>query len=292
MRLEFEGLKPLDTIANHEGWIIVAGAPISTGVFDVSADGTSSRSRFSLRRADLRRASSFVLTIEPDPDPDPAPSTTHILAGDFVGDDAGLSVAHPAAFGDGFALATGTYVLATPTDESADNERSGIWFLDPEAGPGPGLLLPPIRDGWFYEGWVMIDGIPVSTGFFREVDANDLYRPHSGGVMDDPPFPGEDFLVSPPEGLSLPTDLAGRTVVVSIEPLIRPRFQLGGVVVGQGLPVPPEAIPNTAQPIVVTLPTPFTLRPLIATVPIDATPGTAYAMTNNVETFPTGIASR
>ena len=36
--------------------------------------------------------------------------------------------------------------------------------------------------------------------------------------MGNPPFPGEDFIVNAPDGLTFPTDLRGETIVVSIEP--------------------------------------------------------------------------
>ena len=38
------------------------------------------------------------------------------------------------------------------------------------------------------------------------------------GANDSPPFPGEDFLKNAPTGLVFPTDLKGKTIVISVEP--------------------------------------------------------------------------
>ena len=62
-------------------------------------------------------ATAFVLTIEPAQDDDPAPSSVHVLGGNFVVDDAAsavaeLTVGHPAALGDDFSTAAGSYILA------------------------------------------------------------------------------------------------------------------------------------------------------------------------------------
>ena len=63
----------------------------------------------------------------------------------------------------------------------------------------------------------MIDGQPVSTGRFVDPGAPDDFSGFSG-PDGSPPYPGEDFIVNAPDGLSFPTDLRGDTVVISIEP--------------------------------------------------------------------------
>ncbi len=217
LELNLAGLEDLGSDFTYEGWIIVDGAAVTTGTFDVNADGALSRTSFEVDAADLASASTFVLTIEPRPDNDPAPSDVHILAGDFSGTSANLTVGHGAALGSDFTAATGTYILATPTDADASNETSGIWFLDPAAGPGAGLNLPTLPAGWKYEGWAVIDGTPVSTGTFTDAAVADDGATYSG-ALPGPPFPGEDFLTNAPAGLSFPTDLMGMTAVISIEP--------------------------------------------------------------------------
>jgi len=82
-------------------------------------------------------------------------------------------------------------------------------------------------------------------------------------TMPGPPFPGEDFLLNAPSGLTFPTDLSGTTQVISIEP-------------------DPD---NNAGP--------FLLKPLVATVPSPAMDHVTYMMNSNVaNSFPTGTATR
>ena len=222
-----------------------------------------SRTSFEVEAADLEAASTFVLTIEPQPDNDPAPSAVHILAGDFSGTNANLTVGHSAAIATDFTASTGDYILATPTDGMDNNEASGVWWLDNSgAAPVAGLDLPTLPEGWKYEGWAVIDGTPVSTGTFTNVAAPDEAAAYSG-TMDGPPFPGEDFIQNAPSGLTFPTDLTGTTVVISVEPS-----------------------PDNS-------PAPFLLKPLVGPVAADAAVHTVQSMNNNATaTNPTGSVSR
>ena len=218
LQLNISGLEDLGSSAKYEGWIIVNGSPVSTGTFTVNASGTLSQTDFEIDATDLANATAFVLTVEPNPDPDPNPSEVHILAGDFSGTVSNLSISHGAALGDDFNSASGTFILATPTDGAMTNENSGIWFLDLGSGsPAQGLYLPTLPAGWKYEGWTVINGIPVTTGTFTSTTSVDDADPYSSTMLG-PPFPGEDFLVNAPAGLTFPTDIAGGVAVISIEP--------------------------------------------------------------------------
>jgi hypothetical protein len=255
------GLEDLGPNAVYEGWLIVDGAPVTTGTFTVDENGNASRTSFDVLSSDLESASTFVLTIEPSPDPDPSPSDVHILAGDFDGNEAALSIDHAAALGQDFADAAGTYILATPTDDLDSNEASGIWFLDNSTGaPEAGLELPTLPAGWIYEGWAVIDGNVVSTGTFSEVNVADNGATYSGSNPG-PPFPGEDFLVNAPNGLSFPVELQGGTAVISIEP-----------------------VPDNST-------APFTLKPLVSEIPATADVHVALEMGQNLN-FPTGTIIR
>ena len=79
--------------------------------------------------------------------------------------------------------------------------------------------------------------------------------------MDGPPFPGEDYLVNAPSGLSFPTDLAGGKAVISIEP-----------------------VPDNSD-------APFLLKPLVGDIASDAMDHTTYSLGQNLN-FPTGTVSR
>lgn len=211
--VQLSNLPTLNDGFQYEGWIIVDGASISTGTFDATGNVTTS-----IDRTQLEDATRYVLTIEPDPDPSANPSSTHILAGDFNGNVAALTIGHSAALGSDFTDATGKYILATPTNGADTDENSGVWWLDNSNPPAvAGLSLPDLADGWKYEGWAVIDGTPVSTGTFTRVDAADEADEFSGDTPG-PAYPGEDFLVNAPDGLTFPTDLSEANVVISIEP--------------------------------------------------------------------------
>ncbi|NQU39500.1 MAG: anti-sigma factor [Lentisphaerae bacterium] len=258
LSLLINGLADLGATAKYEGWLIVDGVPVSTGVFDVDASGSVSSSKFGVSAEAYDRATAFVLTIEPFPDTDPAPSDTHILAGSFSDMMADVSVGHPAALGNDLSGVAGSYILATPTDGPATSENSGIWFLDLSSGsPAQGLTLPTLPAGWLYEGWAVINGTPVSTGTFTSPTGADDAAPHSG-TAPGPPFPGEDFLVNAPAGLTFPTDIAGGKAVISIEPS-------------------PD---NSAAP--------FLLKPLVGDIPAGATDHVNYAMGANLGSLPSG----
>ncbi len=260
--LNISGLEDLGADARYEGWLIVDGSPVTTGIFAVDADGNLSQTSFPIENSDLESATKFVLTIEPFPDADPAPTATHILGGDFSGNSAGITVDHETALGVSFSSSTGKYILATPTTTVTTDENSGVWFLDLASGmPAVGLDLPTLPAGWNYEGWAVIDGTPVTTGTFRSLTTVDDADTFSG-ANPGPPFPGEDFVGNAPSGLSFPTNLAGGTMVISIEP----------------------AVDNS--------PAPFGLKPLVGMVPTDAADHFTYDMDNNASSFPTGTVTR
>lgn len=263
LKLDIKGLKDLGDNFAYEGWLIVNGSPISAGTFKVDANGKLSQSSFQMNAKDLDNATAYVLTIEPSPDSDPKPSHVHILGGDFSGNSASISVDHAAAIGTDFMNATGKYILATPTDGgSMTNELSGVWWLDPTAGPGAGLNLPTLPDGWEYEGWAVVNGTPVSTGKFTSVSGADDFNGFSG-TAGAPPFPGEDLLMNAPSGLNFPTDLSGGAVVISVEPN-----------------------PDNSS-------APFLLKPLVGMVPASAADHTPYNMNNNATASnPKGTISR
>ena len=217
--LELNGLEPLGDDFVYEGWVIVDETPYSTGRFSIEADG--SRTYHTGSDVDLSNGSAFVLTIEPAEGDDPAPGDSHVLAGDLVDGVADLTVGHPAALGNDFTGASGQFVLATPTTDTLDDELAGIWFIDIVDGSSViGLDLPVLPVGWEYEGWVVIDGQPVSTGRFLDAGGADDFNLYSGTDGTGPNFPGEDFIINPPQGLEFPVDLPGSTVVISIEPEI------------------------------------------------------------------------
>ena len=262
LNLSFSGLEDLGDDYVYEGWLIVNGAPVSAGIFSVANGNSDFNTDFRLDIESIDNATAYVLTIEPSPDLDPAPSKVHILAGDIENGTATLTTDHSAAIGTDFVSSEGTYILATPTDGGSDtDENSGVWWVDlTTSSPSASLQLPSIPEGWEYEGWIVVDGTPISTGKFSDPNGRDDSNFYSGTASPGPPFPGEDLLRNAPSGLSFPVDLAGETVVISVEPY-----------------------PDNST-------APFLLKPLIASVPNEnVMDHVNYSMENNAQaTNPTG----
>ncbi|MGL1885395.1 MAG: anti-sigma factor [Reichenbachiella sp.] len=265
LSLSISGLGNLGDDYVYEGWVVVDGSPVTTGVFTVDADGVMSQTSFEMDEEMLDAATTFVLSIEPAIDSDPSPSATKILGGDFSGSSASVSIMHGAAFGTGFGGVSGSYILKTPTTDTDEDDLSGVWFLDPADGSAALVDLPDLTDqaGWVYEGWAVIGGVPVSTGRFNMAKGADQSAAFSGPNAG-PEFPGEDFITNAPGALTFPTDLTdGGVIVISIEP-------------------EPD---NSANP--------FELKPLKSEVPSDLAAGTLQSMENiAASTYPSGSVSR
>jgi len=212
--MSFEGLESLGDGFVYEGWLIVNGAPVSSGRFAIDADGMATPSEFDIDTATADAATTFVLTIEPEQNDPPEPSDTHVLAGDFNGSMADLTIGHAAALNDDFADANGTFILNTPTTADTDDDfDQGIWWLEvTDNGMVASLTLPTLPAGWAYEGWVVGDDGPMSTGRFTSVDAaDDDGAGATSGADGFPPFPGQD-LIDPA------VVLIGHAAVISVEP--------------------------------------------------------------------------
>ena len=269
LTLNLNGLEDLGAGFAYEGWVMVDGTPISTGTFTVNANGALSATSFPVEVGALNWATKFILTVEPSPDPDPAPSDQKLIAGDFVGNSAAVSTSVAPAVGD-FSNAAGTFFLRTPTDEpmgsgNNGNDQYGVWFGLPGMPPSPNLTLPELPQGWTYEGWVVGDSGPLSTGTFNSFDQMDdnagASTSFSGTEQLGPPLPGEDFFNNAPAGETFPLDVRGRNVVISIEP-----------------------VPDNS-------PAPFVLKPLAA-IAGNGTAPDFHNFNQNLSSFPTGTVTR
>jgi hypothetical protein len=260
--LDFTNLAELAT-GHYEGWLIVSGAPVSTGKFKMSASGDIldlsdqiMTDPFLVAGLDIVNVTDFVLSIEAEGDTDSIPGDVKPMAGAYDSIAMGGPLSHN--IGVDLSSVSGEYILATPTDDPAGNELSGVWFLN-TTGPAAGLMIPDLTGtDWMYEGWAVIGGTPVTSGRFNMASEADDFNGYSETVNPGPPFPGEDFLLNAPSGLTFPTDLSDQTMVVSIEPRV-------------------DSDPG-----------PFQFKPLVGTVPSMATDHTEYQMTDNTATLPTG----
>lgn len=264
LELNLSGLEDLGAGFVYEGWVIVDGTPVTTGLFTVDETGELSNTVFPVEQSLLDEATKFVLSIEPIPDPDPAPSEQKLVAGDFANNVATVSTGVAPALGD-FSSASGTFFMRTPTDEddgmNNGNDFYGVWYGTPGMPPTPNLNLPELGIGWKYEGWVITDAGPLSTGVFTSPSAAepDEFSDFSG-VNPGPPIPGEDFFNNAPDGIVFPLDVRGRTVVISVEPF-----------------------PDNS-------PAPFLLKPLLGVAGQETAP-VAHDFNVNPGSFPTGTVT-
>lgn len=263
IKLRPTGLEHLED-GFYELWAVHGEHKISAGSFNVDADGVlvdgfGHLARFFSPR-NPARADDLVITIEPSPDLDPAPSRIVILSGRAREDSARLR------FPADLKNASGSFILATPTDNDSANETAGVWFLDPDPAPAASLQLPDLLDGWVWEGWGVTQGSPLSSGRFSSPTAPDESSQFSG-PLPGPPFPGEDFLANLPSGVSDAVDLAdgSSVIVLTIEP------DLGGDdPTGDG---------------------PFSIKPLVRMVPAGAMDHQSIDLMRDLTTVPSAKAS-
>jgi hypothetical protein len=269
LTLSFSNLPPLNegTEGLYEGWAIIDGMPVSTGVFNVNTSGQpvmpgggSVIATFPVGDS-IGLASSIKISLEPADDVDPGPSGLIVLGGDVESETTMLTAAVPGL--DMLMTSGGSYILATPSDNGVDpgNDDQGIWFL---AMPGPmaGLTnLPDIGPNWKYEGWVVdVSGsgpVPYSTGTFDMADGFD--SDEAGCMGGGPPFPGQDYTAFHC-GPVLDLDSGDFAAVISIEP-----------------------VPDNG-------PGPFMFKPLAGPIPTDALTEGGMVGNQVANTFPTGTA--
>ncbi|MEL6543964.1 MAG: hypothetical protein AAFQ82_05025 [Myxococcota bacterium] len=242
LTVNFDALPPLGEGFVYEGWLIVDGSAESAARFP----WTQTEVILEIPVEQLA-ATLYVLTIEPEFGDDPAPSPVHLVGGSFVDGVATLSVDHRTAIRTDFETAEGRYILAAPTSPNAADYDKGIWF-------GSQMSLPSLANGWTYEGWVVGENGPVSTGRFRSLQGEDSDGTGpTAGPLAGPPIPGQDFI-------DPPVSLIGNTVVISVEP------------------EPDDS------------PAPFALKPLIDDVLTDVGDHGLQAFERNSEPLPTGTA--
>ncbi len=270
LTLEFNNLAPLDeaTEGLYEGWAIIDGQPVSTGVFNVNAEGLPVQPGggpvidFFAVGDEVGLSSAIKISLEPAGDSDPGPSGLIVLTGDVMGEMVDL---HPALPGlDQLMTATGDYILATPSDNAMDteNDDEGIWYLIPP-DPMPGLVgLPDLGASWTYEGWIVdfSGGMPVpySTGTFAMGAGFDSDQAGCNGGG--PPFPGQDFSAYHC-GPILDLDTGDFAAVISIEP-----------------------VPDNGDG-------PFQFKPLAGMIPVDALENGGQLANQTEATFPCGSAT-
>jgi hypothetical protein len=261
LQLSTQKLAPLSG-SLYEVWVIEGERKLSAGTFNVTRAGKpvtrAGRPASFVAPIDPSEADAIAVTIEPSPDPSRSPSPIIVLMGKPGADMAKLR------FPVNLSRISGSFILATPTDDESTNETAGVWFLRMAGGMKPSLNLPqlPAR-GWVWEGWGVIRKTPLTTGRFTSARGADRSSPFSGAKAG-PPFPGEDFLRKLPDGVSTPASLSDGTsmIVLTLEPDLR-----GKDPTGKG---------------------PFSIKPLVATVAADARDHASIRLRRDLATLPKG----
>lgn len=207
MELVIDGLSAVDpaTVGEFEVWVYLAGGePISVGRL---TDLPSELGRQTLFPFDLPVAApvSISVTLEPPGDDNGDPSPYVVLAGQFTGDRATLTVNGQVTGGEPLEPEPGAHSLFTTSNNVRlgypSFERSGIWMFSMRALRNKHgtreVRLTQLQPSWMYEGWIVrdfgtADELWISFG---------KYRPDFFGLLtsrDDTgsgPFSGdEDYL--------------------------------------------------------------------------------------------------
>ncbi|MDA1028658.1 MAG: hypothetical protein O3B41_06350 [Bacteroidetes bacterium] len=238
MSISTTTLKPLKEGFLYKAWARVDGVYYPTDAFNVTetgqflTSGSQFRDKSFVLEADITDADLVLISIEGKTGSATAPSNSVILAGDVSGVNATLTSAHTDAMGGNLTGQTGQLTIMTPSDIDLTNEAFGVWYVTVSGTVlTKGLTLPTLNPGWVYQGWVEVGGNLLSTGRFRSTNLSDsnLY-----GFPDGPSFPGEDFFINPPTGVTFPLNLANAKISITVEPQPDDSADPSGIVVLTG----------------------------------------------------------
>jgi hypothetical protein len=237
-----------------------------TGVIEAREGGPAELSYSGAQ--DVNQAVDVLISVETEGDTAQGPV---LIAGVVVGnDDEGrstLGISHHDAVGTDFSNASGSFILATPTNGEGTDENLGIWFTNPAGLPT--LVLPLFGEkvgiGWIYQAYVFHGGHAIEIGTFNSTDVEDSDgRGAEAGPMPGFNAPGSDFLQSQ-HNLS-----DGSTVAFVV-------IQPAGDVHERGA----RALHDDS----------FPMRILETTIPLDATPRQSINLGPRVAPWPTATVT-
>jgi hypothetical protein len=223
MEISFTGLPQLPDTLEYVSWL---AGPEGSFFYRVEkftpVNGSFSKLYTDIKAGAIVGMQYLVLSIEKKGLHDTVltkPSDVPILAGYLNGNQGEIKFSEDNSM-PRFESVKGNYMLATPSDTDPLNETSGIWFVDKDSAGNmiAGLTLPALPKGWFYQGWIEKDGRKFVTGHFQDIEDFDLDAPYSDTTATVYEFPGEDFLLNPPDGVTFPLDLQGAKVYITLQP--------------------------------------------------------------------------
>ena len=231
--ITFTGLEELPAGHHYEAWARFPPPPprglrvehgdeisVSLGAFQVTEDGTiesleGGAVTFELAEPkDLNTVVDVVITVR-ESEPDTTIGSI-LLGGDVVGNDneghATLTTEYHDALAVDIRTASGSCVLATPSDGENTNENQGIWFSTPTGGPA--LTLPVLGEGWHYDAYLLLGAKEISIGNFVRADTADSDGAGAeAGILPGFMTPGSDFPIS-----ALDLSAGGVSVLVAVQP--------------------------------------------------------------------------
>lgn len=227
MQLDVNELPPLGGSNNYRAWAVLPTRFLGSDLFNltetgqyVNSTGQFISNTFTFGDA-IGETTKVLISVENKDGSEDAPSSTIVLAGDIVDFQADLTVTHPDALGEGFDSASGVFSLLTPSDADDTNETEGIWFVESISAGNwtTGLSLPARPEGWLFEGWVEVADTVLSTGRFDSATGADMDSPFMTDLVREfIDYPGEDFFMQPPPGVTFPPDFSNARVFVTLEP--------------------------------------------------------------------------
>lgn len=223
-KVEAKNLPPLST-GHYDAWVINGDTKTNIAKFNVdqngnlaTVEGKAIEGNSFPYQGGLVEGNTVAISVEAADSKDDKPSPSVILHGPLKADGSAELVFDVVSL----SAVSGKYMLATPTDDPAKNESSGLWFGVPGTKPVPLLTMPPAPLGWKYEGWVTNQSKLISLGRFADARAKDDFNGYSATKKPAPNFPGQDFLVNAPAdlGFAFPINLADGSskAAISLEP--------------------------------------------------------------------------
>lgn len=227
MQLDVNELPPLGGSNNYRAWAVLPTRFLGSDLFNFTEAGQyiNSTGQFVSNTVtfgdDIAEATKVLISIETKDGSEDVPSSSIVLAGDIVNFEADLSVSHPDALGEDLDAASGVFSLLTPSDADDTNETEGIWFVESLSAGNwtTGLSLPTLPEGWLFEGWAEVGDTVLSTGRFDSATGADMDSPFMTDLVSEfINYPGEDFIMRPPLGVTFPPDFSNARVFVTVEP--------------------------------------------------------------------------
>lgn len=262
-RIQFNlsGVEDPGSSAKYSMWGAYDSANVSLtkfiGDFGLDNQGNPNPGIFNVKLGVIQKTTTLVISIEHVDSLPQEASNSKVLAAKLVANNATFSIGDEYLMDFNESTATGVYQVI---QASGSDSVKGIWFMTGDTMKEAGLELPKVISGWKYEGYVILNGDSLPTGYFGNPGAADAENKY-GLNLPVFPFPGENFEIDPVDSTNLNIDLRGAEVIIKI--------------------IPP--LPDFSEQ-------PFELIMFQGTIPMDASENTIYQLNNNSESFPGGNA--